>query len=184
MKLQINSELVSSSANGPGNRYVIWTQGCELNCDGCFNPESHDINNGFEIDVDELYQNVISIKQNEGVSISGGEPLLQMEPLLELLNKIKKETNLSTLIFTGYTFSEIEVDKELSKILELTDILILGRYENSKPSEHPLLGSSNQEIIFLTDRYSMKDISNIACEVIIDDKGNIKITGIEILKTK
>ena len=179
MKLRLNSELISSSANGPGNRYVIWTQGCEFNCNGCFNSETHNQYDGFEIDTDELFDNIVLNKNIEGISISGGEPFLQEEAVNELLIKIKGNTTLSTLVFTGYTYNEIKADKNKAKLLNNIDILISGRYEISSPFDHPLLSSTNQEMIFLTDRYSIKDISNISCEIIIDDKGNIIMSGIK-----
>lgn len=178
MKLRVNSILESSYANGPGNRFVIWTQGCNFNCPGCFNPETHDSDGGYLTSIDDLFQEIISEKGIVGISVSGGEPLLQPVALIELLIKIKQETKLSVLVFTGCEFEEIEKDKIKSKVLKYADVLISGRYDETKKSSNQLISSSNQQMHFLTDRYSLKDIPAVDGEIIIDNEGRMIVTGI------
>ncbi|MDY0016388.1 MAG: 4Fe-4S single cluster domain-containing protein [Candidatus Delongbacteria bacterium] len=180
MKLRLNSILESSYANGPGNRFVIWTQGCDFNCPGCFNPETHSFDGGCELETDYLFEKITQKKGIEGVSVSGGEPLLQLEPLMALLKKIKNETDLSVLVFTGFNFDEILADYNKNLALEFIDIIIAGKYERDKKVNNPLISSANQILYFLTDRYDISKIPDIDCEVIIDSTGLIAITGVRV----
>jgi len=167
-----------SEANGPGKRFVIWLQGCNLACNGCFNPQTHDFNGGYQISVTELFEQIIQTPNIEGISISGGEPLLQAENLLKLTTRIKQETKLSILLFTGFGIDEIETENTKKAILNCCDIIIAGRYQNENLCFESLKSSSNQKIIFNTDRYSQKDLQNISStEIIIDQNGNITLTG-------
>ena len=178
MKLRLNSILRSSYANGPGNRFVIWTQGCSFNCQGCFNPETHSSDGGYEIETGELFEKITAEKDIEGISVSGGEPLLQADGLLFLLKRIKEETDLSVLIFTGFDYDEILKDRKKKEVLNYADILIAGRYDKSKKSNKPLVSSLNQEMLFLTDRYCFDDITPVDGEVVISLDGKILITGV------
>src|SRR5512146_1753784 len=108
-KLRLHHFLPASRANGPGLRAVIWVQGCTLNCPGCFNPQTHSTREGTLVDVNEVFQQILALGTSiEGVTLSGGEPLQQVQPVLALLKRVRKETSLSTLVFSGYTWQEIE----------------------------------------------------------------------------
>src|SRR5262245_10990749 len=99
--LRLHAFIPFSRANGPGTRAVIWSQGCTLNCPGCFNPETHSFKGGEEVSVDDLFRRLASIGERiEGITISGGEPLQQLHPLLAFLRRVRGETNLSVLLFT------------------------------------------------------------------------------------
>ena len=178
--LQIHQKLNNSKANGPGNRAVIWVQGCTLNCPGCFNPKTHDPHAGNRETIDALFTWICSLGNTiEGISISGGEPLQQAKAILSLLQRIKKETQLSTFMFSGYTKTEIEtfsVWPELSKCL---DILICGRYDETLKLDHGIISSSNQEALFLSERYTQQDLANIPDnEIIILPNGEIIASGV------
>ena len=74
----IHNRMENSAANGPGNRAVIWTQGCQgMNCQGCWNPDTHDFNRTTETPVCSLVDWVLGIPGIEGVTFSGGEPFQQ-----------------------------------------------------------------------------------------------------------
>jgi len=113
---------------GPGCRFVIWTQGCSIRCDGCWNQEMWDFNPKILLSVQEIFEKIAAEKEYiEGITILGGEPLEQISETVELLQKCKNE-NLTAVLFTGYEICEIK-DK---RIFELCDILITGRFDSKK----------------------------------------------------
>ena len=181
MYINIHSVINSSRVNGPGDRFVIWTQGCRKGCKNCYNPEtwSHYRNN--LILVDEIFE---SIKNSSatGVTISGGDPFEQPEELFYLLTKIKQlDLSDGVIVFTGYTIDEIRVREELRKSLDYIDVLIDGLYIEEKRISSGLAGSSNQEFYFLTDKIS-RDKIVIDQEVEIHSLGElIQITGFPLI---
>ena len=183
MELNLHAISECSLSNGPGKRFVIWFQGCTLNCPGCFNPTAHSSDKNILIKSADLISLILQNSDSlEGISISGGEPFQQAQGLFKFLSELKIKTNLSVLIFSGYILDEINNIKQGKEILNLTDILVAGRYKENMKSFDNLLGSSNQVIHFLSDHYSSKDLSNIPeAEIIIDKKGNIVFTGINPL---
>ena len=184
MLINLHSTIKSSRVNGPGSRFVIWTQGCRKGCKNCYNPEtwSHYRNNLIDID---LLVEEIKNSSTSGVTISGGDPFEQPEELFYLLTKIK-QLSLSdgVIVFSGYTIEEIRVREELRKSLDYIDVLIDGLYIDEKRISSGLAGSSNQEFHFLTDKISRDNIL-IDQEVEIHfSSGLIQITGFPILNRK
>lgn len=181
MLINLHSTIKSSRVNGPGDRFVIWTQGCRKMCKNCYNPEtwSHYRNNLIDIDllVEEIKNSSIS-----GVTISGGDPFEQPEELFYLLTKIKQlDLSDGVIVFSGYTIDEIRVREELRKSLDYIDVLIDGLYIDEKRITNGLAGSSNQEFHFLTDKISRSGI-NIDQEVEIHSLGDlIQITGFPLI---
>lgn len=182
MILQIHAFEPLSKVNGPRARAVIWVQGCSLGCTGCFNPATHDAHDGTNKDTVELAAELANLSNEiEGISISGGEPFQQPEALLDLLQRIDR-ARLSVVIFTGYTLPEIHRISNGDPILQHVDVLIAGRYVQSRHLGRGLLGSSNQRIHLLTTRYKYSDFENIPSrEVIIHADGTCTITGINPL---
>ncbi len=178
--INIHSIILSSRVNGPGSRMVIWVQGCSLGCPGCFNPETHSIEDKQLIPVDDLLSQVIAHSDGiEGLSISGGEPFQQAKPLLQLVRGINSKTDLTILVFSGYEKKEIEQIAFGPEILTCLDVLIAGRYNVALHTGRRLLGSTNQKFHFLTPRYSQTDMERIpATELIIDPRGNLVASGI------
>ena len=181
MLINLHSTIKSSRVNGPGDRFVIWTQGCRKMCKNCYNPEtwSHYRNNLIDIDllVEEIKNSSIS-----GVTISGGDPFEQPEELFYLLREIKQlDLSDGVIVFSGYTIDEIRVREELRKSLDYIDVLIDGLYIDEKRITNGLAGSSNQEFHFLTDKISRSGI-NIDQEVEIHSLGDlIQITGFPLI---
>lgn len=173
----------ASVSNGPGCRAVVWVQGCTLNCLGCFNPETHAQSGGTDISVNELFTRILALGDTiEGITVSGGEPLQQMEAVVELLKRVKYNSDLSVVLFTGYELDEVRSLDDSGCLEELTDVLIAGRYQQSNRKGSGLLGSANQKAVFFGDRYSIADLENVPDgEVIISDEGLIEITGIDPL---
>lgn len=141
-----------SIALGPGNRYVIWVQGCLQHCQGCITPKSQPFEKKHLVKVDDLAKCIISNKHIDGITISGGEPFLQATNLAKLL-KIVRESRpeLNVLVYTGYTIEQLISDKA-KKLLQYIDLLIDGPYIDGLNDEKGLKGSSNQRFHFLTKR--------------------------------
>lgn len=143
---------------GPGNRFVVWTQGCNRQCKGCITPESQPLDGGRDIDIETIASAIIKNNQISGITISGGEPFLQSKQLKLLLEQITKaRPELSVIIYTGYLIEELNWQDALD-VLSKTDLLIDGPYIETLNDGIGLRGSSNQRLHFLTDRLiSWKD---------------------------
>lgn len=179
--LNVSQILPESYANGPGCRTVIWVQGCSLACPGCFNPQTHSLLGGTFLSVGELMTEVAaSSSRIEGLTLTGGEPLQQQVPLLELLKRMKNETRLSVVVLTGHSWDEARTLTKASRLLEYVDVLIAGRYVRAKHTASGLIGSSNKTIHFLTDRYNASDFTDIPdAELFIGPAGEMTVTGID-----
>lgn len=181
--LRIHQFLPYSRVNGPGLRAVVWVQGCSLGCPGCFNPQTHSFEGGEVVAVDELLARLVALRESiEGVTLSGGEPLQQRLPLLTLLQQIRQETSLTTLLFSGFTWAEIERMPGVKAILVCLDVLIAGRYEAGQHLARDLRGSANKTVHFLTNRYGPSDLQIIpSTEIIITPTGEVMVSGIDPL---
>jgi anaerobic ribonucleoside-triphosphate reductase activating protein len=135
MLIPINNKSYST-VNGPGYRYVLWVQGCKLNCKGCFNPETHAYNVATTMEIENIASEINSNPLIDGITISGGEPLDYAIELIKLMKMIKPR--LTSVIFTGYTIKEIVKDVNKVKLIKSVDMVLAGRYSNK--FEHPYLG--------------------------------------------
>lgn len=139
-----------SVVDGEGIRTVIWTQGCAHACPFCHNPLTHDFNGGFEMDLDTLKKEIDSLEGQTGITFSGGDPLYQIKPVLELskyINKTRKDLNI--WCYSGFTYEEILKMPQGRELLSNIDILVDGLFEIDKRSlDLPFRGSSNQRIIY------------------------------------
>ncbi len=147
MKLRLFGCVNDSIVDGPGLRYTIFVQGCHHNCLGCHNPESHDINGGYVKEIAEILKEIDENPLLDGITLSGGEPMLQVETLIELSKEVKRR-NLNIILYSGYTYEQIIDDVNKKSLLELCDMLIDGKFELEKRSLSLLYrGSSNQRLI-------------------------------------
>lgn len=151
MEIRIAGTVSESIVDGPGLRYVVFTQGCPHNCEGCQNPETHDFAGGRAIDTDELYKQCIDDPLHEGVTFSGGEPFCQSEALYELGSRLKKH-GLNLMCYSGWTYEELlkkaENEEFVGKLLSITDILVDGKFMLEKRSlSLKFRGSENQRLI-------------------------------------
>ena len=149
--MKISGLLQDSIVDGPGLRFVVYTQGCEFACKNCHNPATWDINKGEEISTDEIIKQMLKNPLTDGLSISGGEPLMQAEECVKLA-EAAKEIGLNVWLFTGYNFNElIELKSKkpkVNKLLQLTDVLVDGRYIDSERSlSLKWRGSRNQRVL-------------------------------------
>lgn len=137
---------------GPGNRFVIWVQGCNFSCKNCESPELRPIVDANRVDIEKLAEVVIEASNIDGITISGGEPFLQAKTLYKLLLLIRqKRHDLNVVIYTGYENTELNWN-EAEELMSLCDVAITGKYIDEMNDNIGLRGSSNQEIVFLTER--------------------------------
>lgn len=141
---------------GPYNRCVLWVQGCCFSCEGCIAPEMQK-SGGYFADTDTLAAILLKDKSTEGVTLSGGEPFLQADALSELIMKMKSERDTGVIVYSGFTLDELKnksaENNDIKNLLSMTDILIDGRYIKNLDDGIAYRGSSNQNIICLSDRY-------------------------------
>lgn len=152
-KLCLSHYLLKTRAEGPGLRAGIWVQGCPNHCPGCAAPETWPFDIGDFTEVQSLAEKILSVPELSGITIAGGEPFAQAGALAILANKMQ-ENGLSVITFTGYTLESLHGrDADTDALLAATDLLIDGPYIEAQASdERPLVGSSNQRLIFLTER--------------------------------
>lgn len=187
--LYVSHREKKTSCLGPGLRYVLWVQGCKKRCENCIFPEGQPLNeNGSYIDENDIFEEIISVSDIRGVTISGGEPFLQISPLLTLIKKIKKHTNLDIMIYSGYKIDEIKnMGKEAREILKNIDLLIDGEYIENKNFNNAYRGSENQKIHALSKKYRpflkrMTEAKNRNIEFIVKDDGDVFMVGIPAKK--
>ena len=175
-KLKIHSFVNSSFVNGPGNRFVLWTQGCTKKCKNCFNPLTWD-KNGKEYSVLELFE-IIKRSNVDGITLTGGDPLEQPDELLSLL-LLLEGLNLSKgiILFTGFTIEEIErIGNSTLECLRYVDLLIDGRYIDELYINDGLRGSSNQNFYYFSDKLKEEEIK-IDHEIEIGFNNGLFVTG-------
>lgn len=140
---------------GPDSRIVIWVAGCRKRCGGCISPEMQEPSSGRMIKVKFLLKHLLKINHVvDGITISGGEPFEQAEALTALLKEISKNRpEWNIMVYSGYELLEVFGKYNRSfNIFKYIDVLIDGEYQKDVPSEHPLTGSGNQKIYYLTKR--------------------------------
>ena len=177
--LNIHNFLPRSRANGPGERAVIWVQGCPRTCPGCFNPDTQEFADRKLISVDKLKSQILAIKGINGVTFSGGEPFAQAKQLAKLARRLRR-CGLSVVCYTGYTLEQLqEGDEEgWTALLSEVDLQIDGPFIKSKRCYDPYRGSENQKIHFFSDRikpYEMR--GSQTTEFILGRDGKISETG-------
>ena len=151
-----------SLVNGPGLRRVFFSQGCNHNCKGCFNPETHSFDGGEDKDMDELIKDVLENPMIKGVTFSGGDPFERAEEFAYMATKFK-EAGLNIWSYTGYTYEYIleNLDNRSGwrDLLNNLDVLVDGRFEADKKVEGlKFKGSSNQRIIDVKESLKLHDV--------------------------
>ncbi len=140
-----------SIVDGPGLRYVVFTQGCPHRCEGCHNPETHDFSGGRLTDTEKLFEECTENPLTKGVTFSGGEPFCQAEALYELGCRLK-ERGYHLMSYSGWTFEELqkkaESEEYVGKLLSILDMLVDGRFVLAQRSLMlTYRGSTNQRLI-------------------------------------
>lgn len=150
-KLRLAGVVKESIVDGPGIRLTVFTQGCPHLCEGCHNPQTHDPKGGYDSCVENLIDAVKNNPLLQGVTLSGGEPFMQAEPLAQFAKEVHN-LGMNVITYTGYTFEELkagfDTNSHWKELLLETDYLVDGKFILAEKS---LLlrfrGSKNQRII-------------------------------------
>lgn len=137
---------------GPGRRAVIWVQGCTLQCPNCMSKEMWPRNGGENKDVSGLLTEILGLHPElEGITVSGGEPSLQAAAVGELFAQ-SQACGLNTFLYSGYTLEELQgfPDESVAGLLQHTDMLVDGRFDETAMGEYLWRGSGNQRLINLS----------------------------------
>lgn len=139
MIIFINSIKYNSSlVDGPGVRTVVFLQGCDIRCKGCHNQSAWDIAKGIAMESENLANLLKEKVVNKKVTISGGEPLMQKDAVLELLDLLQ---GFDIALYTGHELIDVPVE-----ILQKVNYIKTGNFQiDKKTSVKPYVGSYNQE---------------------------------------
>ena len=158
--LQIAQIVPCTEAEGPGRRFAIWFQGCPLRCPGCCNPEFLPFKGGTTWEINSLLAEIERTQPEgiEGITLLGGEPFAHSAGAA-ILARETQQLGLSVMVFSGYTIEQIQqLPEPAGDLLRCTDILVDGPYVRESPDmQRRWIGSTNQRIHFLTDRYRADD---------------------------
>ena len=157
--LQIAQLVRRTEAEGPGRRLALWFQGCPLRCAGCCNPEMLSFAGGRSMTVAEILAEIEAAGDIEGITMLGGEPLAHAAGAAALAQVVRGR-GLSVMLFTGYTLAEAQrlPDPAVRELLRWTDLLVDAPYLREQPEpRRRWIGSANQQIHFLTNRYRADD---------------------------
>lgn len=152
MKIRLAGDITTDSiVDGEGIRSVIWCQGCIHNCPGCHNPNTHSFTGGYLKDVSELCEEIKNIEFQDGITLSGGDPLAQIDACLEIA-KFAQSIGLNVWCYTGYKMEDLLIrakkEPKLKELLENIDALVDSPFILELKSYNVAFrGSSNQRII-------------------------------------
>jgi anaerobic ribonucleoside-triphosphate reductase activating protein len=162
LTLTVAQVVPCTEAEGPGRRFALWFQGCPLRCPGCCNPEMLPFDGGQVVQCADILAQVEDAAARhaiEGITLLGGEPLAHARGAAALAGAVR-QVGLTVMVFSGYTLAEARhlPDPAVAELLAHTDILVDGPYLRDQPeTRRRWIGSANQQIHFLTDRYRADD---------------------------
>ena len=182
----IHSTESFGTVDGPGVRFVIFMQGCPMRCKYCHNPDTWEMNSGERRSaaslIDEYMRNA-AYYSNGGITVTGGEPLMQIDFLLELFSLAKAKGIHICVDTSGITYhpGESVYNEKLEKLLSLTDLVMLD-IKHIDPEKHKnLTGSQNKNVIDFAEYLSEKGIPLWVRHVVVkghtDDKEDLKRLG-------
>ncbi len=169
------------AVDGPGIRFVIFLQGCPMRCKYCHNPDTWIYAGGKEMSVGELVAEVMKYKNYfgsaGGVTVSGGEPLVQIDFLIELFSELKG-LGINTCIDTsGVLYDKIPAEK-MTRLMELTDIVLLDIKHIDSLKHEDLTGFGNEGILefakYLNSINKPMWIRHVLVPTINDDEESLK----------
>ena len=172
---------------GPGARAVVWVQGCSFRCKNCIVPESWNPTGGEVIPVPALADWVLAQPDIEGLTLSGGEPMEQAEPLCRLVDLVRSRADVGIVCFTGYTLEHLRhrASPDQIALLDRVDLLVDGTYVERRHADLLWRGSSNQRLLPLTPRYRTllesvgpEEDRSAGIEVVLDAVGALAFSGV------
>jgi anaerobic ribonucleoside-triphosphate reductase activating protein len=184
--VNVAAVIPSTHALGPGERAVVWVQGCPFHCDGCIAPEWLPIVQAHLIPIEDLVNQLLSSPSVTGLTFSGGEPMLQARSLAQVARLARQRKDVNIITFSGFHYEDLQKKSIASGIPELLsqiDVLVDGPYIKTLNNGIGLRGSSNQHIIYLTSRLQHYDLENWQRRLEINLRGN-EIISVGIPDTK
>lgn len=169
----IHSTESFGTVDGPGIRFVVFLQGCPLRCKFCHNPDTWELNQGTEMTSDELidaYMKNRAFYSKGGITVTGGEPLMQLGFITELFTKAK-QYNIHTCIDTsGITYRENDSDYEqhLRKLIAVTDLVMLDIKHIDSLQHKKLTGAGNENILAFAKFLEKTNVELCVRHVVID----------------
>lgn len=171
-----------TQTNGPGWRAAVWVQGCTIGCAGCFNPQTH------PHDAKRLWQpeklaEFLVTEEVEGITILGGEPFEQAATCARLAVRAR-ELGASVVTYSGYSWPFLRKSAlpEVQALLAASDLLFAGPYVAARRNDGAgWHGSTNQQAVFLTDRYDRRALDEAEAAPIVEgwaDGGALVWSGI------
>jgi anaerobic ribonucleoside-triphosphate reductase activating protein len=175
--LQVADLDVVDGAAGPGRRLVVWLQGCLKRCPGCANGPFLPRAAARILTVADLTQALEAAGNVDGVTLSGGEPVLQAAALLPWLREVRRR-GFTVVCYTGYEIEELRTaDPVLTEFLAEVDLLIDGEYRRELPRGGTYRPSANQRLHFLSGRIAPESCAAPVETVFRLDGGRLFATG-------
>ena len=179
--LNVALEVACTEAEGPGKRMAVWVQGCPLRCRGCCNPEFLADVPRQKRRVDDVISDLVRARNErgiEGLSLLGGEPTRQAAALA-VVAEAAQAAGLSVMVFSGFTLAALRAENApgVQRLLAATDLLVDGAYDQTqRTTKRRFIGSDNQVLHFLTDRYSATDPrfaapNTVELRIVVDANG-------------
>lgn len=181
-KALVHSIETFGTVDGPGIRFVLFLKGCPLRCKYCHNPDTWDLESNDIRTVDEIMMEInkyfIFIKKDGGVTVSGGEPLLQMDFLIELFKKLKDNKIHTCIDTTGIIYKKDETNEKLEELLKYTDLILLDIKHIDNEKHKILTGVPNKNILgfarYLSDKKIPVWIRHVLVPGITNDEYDLK----------
>ncbi|MBP5276233.1 MAG: pyruvate formate lyase-activating protein [Lachnospiraceae bacterium] len=149
---RIHSIETFGAVDGPGVRFVVFFQGCPMRCAYCHNPDTWDVNGGIEMSVDGIYDRFERNKAfytNGGITASGGEPMYQIEFLIELFKKFHDNGVHTCLDTSGIMFTDTDANKKskIDTLMDYTDLVMLDIKQIDRDKHKELTGHYNDNVL-------------------------------------
>ncbi len=181
---RINSIQTLGTLDGPGVRFVLFMQGCPLRCAYCHNPDTWDFNQGMEYSAEDIFQKVLRYKayfgDTGGITVSGGEPLIQAEFVTELFTLCKENGIHTCLDTSGGMWSE-----KIKKLLDVTDLCLLDVKMTNAAYYEKYIHWQMEPVMFFLDKLREMNIPTWIRQVIVPDINDNyeNIRKLRIIKT-
>ena len=183
---RIHSIETMGTVDGPGVRLVIFFQGCPLRCRYCHNPDTWDTAAGKEITAEEiidLYKKNKAFYRSGGITVTGGEPLLQTDFLIELFKKAKEKDIHTCIDTSGITYNKDNASymEKLDELMKYTDLIMLDLKHIDSTKHESLTGHKNEGILgfakYLNNINKPVWIRHVVVPGVTDDGEDLKNLG-------
>lgn len=180
--INVAATCAATRALGPGVRAVVWVQGCAFHCPGCIAPEWIPLKPARLVSPENLAAELLANPQITGITISGGEPMLQADGLSRMLRYASAIRSIDVLCFSGYHLEQLTTTPPgpgVSDLLQQLDVLVDGPYIHKLNDNLGLRGSRNQRIHYLTSRLKAYDLEHQprSAEVVLQ-QGQAMLVGV------